>query len=457
MVSIFCIIGAGISGLVSAKYCLEKGYRVIILDKNPGIGGVWLSSSYKNVKLQTTKYTYAFSDFPHFKNTSLYPNKTELINYFTEYSNKHNLLKFCKFNTKVISTKFNKEKNKWIIKYVDQNNQNVNQNNQNYITVDYLIIASGFYTKKIIPNIICENSKKIVHSKELSDLGTIKPKTMKNKDIVVIGNGPTGCDLSTLAVTLGAKSVKLLYRSNRWLFKRLLWNVYGTDKFLSRFVMKLGNNVPTFLYIVFMITFYYIYYLFLHGIYTLKIIPPFKPITRQNLVLNEDIVNYIYQEKIQYKKCKNIKIFKNNIVHDNEIINYDLCILATGYKSEIEFLNLKKIPLLYKRIIHPNLSNCCFIGFAASFNWVQVSELQIQWYLNYINGKQVSKKSMINEISNTLENLSSKAFDYHDLSILAFDYCDSLANDIGIKCKYSKYSYNYWFKPPENDLWSINN
>ena len=64
---------------------------------------------------------------------------------------------------------------------------------------------------------------------------------------------------------------------------------------------------------------------------------------------------------------------------------------------------------------------------------------------------------MINEISNTLENLSSKAFDYHDLSILAFDYCDSLANDIGIRCKYSKYSYNYWFKPPENDLWSINN
>lgn len=438
------------SGLVSAKYCLERGYKVIILEKNPNIGGVWLSKSYKNVKLQTTKYSYAFSDFPHFKNTSLYPTREELMNYFNEYCDKHNLLKYCKFNVEVISTKFNKNKNKWIIKYSDKYHEN-------YISVDYLIVASGFYTKKFIPNIVTETSEKIIHSKQFSYIGKLNPKIVKGKDIIIIGNGPTGCDLSTLAVQLGAKSVKILYRSNRWLFRRILWKVYSTDKFLSRFIMKMGNNVPKFLYIVFMITFYFIYYLFSHGNFTLKIIPPFEPITRKNLVLNEDILDYIYENKIEYNKCKNIKIYKKHIVYDKNITNYDLCIMATGYKSDIEFLNFEKIPLLYKRIIHPDLPKCCFIGYAASFNWVQVSELQIQWFLHYINGKQVIKKDMIKEIIFEKNNLSSKAYDYHDLSVLAFDYCDSLAKDIGIKCKYSKYSYNYWFMPPENDLWSVNN
>ena len=44
---VFCIIGAGGSGLVSAKYCLEQGYRVIVLEKESSIGGAWFSKSYQ--------------------------------------------------------------------------------------------------------------------------------------------------------------------------------------------------------------------------------------------------------------------------------------------------------------------------------------------------------------------------------------------------------------------------
>ena len=54
-------------------------------------------------------------------------------------------------------------------------------------------------------------------------------------------------------------------------------------------------------------------------------------------------------------------------------MDYDLCIMATGFESNIPFLNFREIPNLYKRIIHPDLPNCCFIGFAPSFNWIQVS------------------------------------------------------------------------------------
>lgn len=35
------IIGAGTSGLVSAKYSLAQGYDVTIFEQNPQLGGIW--------------------------------------------------------------------------------------------------------------------------------------------------------------------------------------------------------------------------------------------------------------------------------------------------------------------------------------------------------------------------------------------------------------------------------
>ena len=111
-------------------------------------------------------------------------------------------------------------------------------------------------------------------------------------------------------------------------------------------------------------------------------------------------------------------------------------------------MGMKTIPYLYKKIIHPNIKNCGFIGFAASFNWIQISELQIQWYLNYINKKiHISKNIMNKEIQDNYNN----KYDYHDLSIIAYKYCDSLAHDININIKYPIYNPKYWLISPTYD------
>ena len=62
-----CIIGFGVSGMASARHCISKGYTIKILEKESNIGGVWLTKTYPHVRLQTTKHSYAFSDFPHFE------------------------------------------------------------------------------------------------------------------------------------------------------------------------------------------------------------------------------------------------------------------------------------------------------------------------------------------------------------------------------------------------------
>ena len=447
----FIIIGLGISGLATARHCIHNHYNLIILEKNDKLGGCWYNKTYPDVQLQTTKHCYAFSDFPYSSNVSLYPTGKEVLEYLNDYANHHNILQYAKFNSKVINTKFNYDNNKWFIEYI--------QNNEKYnIYGDYLLICSGFYTDELKLDSLSIND--IHNNKKILTIKNFNNKNMdytqfKNKNICVIGNGPTGCDLACLLHKHQPKNIKLLYRSERWLFRRYLWKKISTDKMLCRFIIETANKTPKFLCIISMIICYYVFYIFGQGHLTLKIKPPFKPVTRQNLVLNENIIEYINKNYIDYIQSNNIKINKDTINFNNKTVEYDYCIICTGYKNNIDFMNMQNIPTLYNHIIHPEIPNCGFIGFAASFNWVQVSELQIQWYLEYLkqNIKHVSKDNMIQTINYKNKHLSPLSYDYHDLSTKAYEYCDNIAIDIKNKLKYSIINPNYWIRSPEHDLW----
>ena len=76
-----CIIGFGISGIALAKQSISNNLKVIVLEKNSNFGGCWYNKSYKNTQLQTSKYSYSFSDMPMSSKTGLHPNNIEIIKY----------------------------------------------------------------------------------------------------------------------------------------------------------------------------------------------------------------------------------------------------------------------------------------------------------------------------------------------------------------------------------------
>ena len=452
---VFCIIGAGGSGIVSAKYCLEQGYRVIVLEKESSIGGAWFSKSYEGVTLQTTKKSYAFSDFPHFPETGFYPNREEIMHYFQEYCRKYNIIKYCTFNTQVMETKFQTDIRKWEITY--QNEEGIST-----IHTDFLIIASGFYTRPKIPNIVrTKHSNKVIHSSEFSFTGNYDSTIFKGKNIVIIGNGPTGLDLACIAHEKGANNVTILYKTNRWLFRRF-WAFGGsTDFIVSRFIMKLAHILNKNITIIILIIIGLLLEL-PRGNFSMKVNTPDSAPRRGNLALNDKIMNYINWDCVDYIKTTDISINDNEIVYNKKkTLKYDLCIMATGFESNIPFLRFKEIPCLYKRIVHPDLPNCGFIGFAAAFNWIQVSELQIQWYLHFIQEKHdISQETMNKQIEQECNNISNKAYDYHDLSTTTHHYCDSLFKDIvgtNHQCKKNGWlgGLRYWFESSDYDDWYI--
>ena len=292
MVYTLCIIGMGISGISVARWAKYNNINTIILEKNPSIGGCWLEKSYPNVILQTTKYSYSYSDFPMPDHYPLYPTRKNVLDYLYSYCKLHKLFTNAQFNSTVTKTFWSEIEKCWFITY--------NQNNLiKKIKTKYLCVCSGFYTTPKIPQLKNKHlySGEICHNNEWGYLGNKNKNTFNNKKVLVVGNGPSGCDLACLAVKNGAKDVTLLYRSPRWIFMRKI-SIISLHFILNRTFLWIGNNIPEKLFLIILYIIYYIpFYL---KKYKMNWTLPNKIITRKNLTLNEEIFNYINNDKIKY-------------------------------------------------------------------------------------------------------------------------------------------------------------
>src|SRR5437899_5513417 len=77
-----CVIGAGISGLVTAKVLAGDGFEVVVFEKEPTLGGVWAASrTYPGLRTNNPRDTYAFSDHPFPPDAADFPSAAEMWAY----------------------------------------------------------------------------------------------------------------------------------------------------------------------------------------------------------------------------------------------------------------------------------------------------------------------------------------------------------------------------------------
>ena len=136
------VIGAGPSGIVTAKYLLlhhhssvinnaNTRYDVTILESSKEIGGTFVNKVYDGTRLVSSKYITSFSDYRFDtdysnKNTNLtqqqhhhqqeqhdddHPTTEEYVSYLKEYANHFDVTNKIKYNCHVVSIRDNKGKN----------------------------------------------------------------------------------------------------------------------------------------------------------------------------------------------------------------------------------------------------------------------------------------------------------------------------------------------------------
>ena len=404
-----CIIGFGISGICCAREAKKNFLNYIVLDSNSELGGCWYEKAFKFTKLQSGSNFYQIPEDIE-PTLPLHPNKDQILNYFRFIVKKYELDN-VKYNSYVV--KCNYLDNFWEIKY---------KRDGNLVTIKskFIAICTGLLNKPIYPKIPClkKFNGYIYHS---SQINQTKLDIIKNKNILIIGNGSTGLDMGKYL--LKNNKVCITYRSPKLLSCRYLFDRPCND-FITRFLLIFIRKIPLLIYnIIIRIVSIFI----LHNFQEL----PNKKCTFRLINHNLDIQELISQRKLLYYKSKIVDVKENIIKLDNgKQMKIDIIIYATGFKTDLRFINGNHANILenYKYIINPKIKNCGFIGLNPSYNWTQVCYYQSKWFIKYIKNEiKLPNKEMVNlNIKNNLELNYGNNMEYNDLTFNSFDYCDSL-------------------------------
>ncbi|WP_144513302.1 NAD(P)/FAD-dependent oxidoreductase [Bacillus sp. FJAT-22090] len=232
------VIGAGQAGLAMGYYLKESNKNFIMLDRCNKTGDVW-RNRYDSLTLFTSRMYSSLPGLQLEGDGQGFPSKDEIASYLESYAIKFGLP--IEYNTEVLK--------------VSQSNDVFSvDTNKGTLTAQNIIIATGPFQHKRIPDFARKISKNVVqlHSSEYKN-----PSQLNSGNVLIVGGGNSGAQI---AVELAAEKETFLAVSQKLRFlplilgnKSIFWwfDKFGVLKATNRSVIgkKIqGNGDPIFGY-----------------------------------------------------------------------------------------------------------------------------------------------------------------------------------------------------------------
>ncbi|TVU40259.1 hypothetical protein EJB05_13712, partial [Eragrostis curvula] len=165
-----CVVGAGVSGLVSARELRREGHDVTVMEQCGGVGGQWLydrrtdvhSCIYASLRLILPRQAMSFSDFLFYPrdggDARRYPGHGEFLRYIRDYCDKFGLMDAVRLHTKVLRVaKMDDEAgdSRWLVKSCTRRGEDDGAGEAvvNEEVFDAVVVAVGQYAQPRLPNI----------------------------------------------------------------------------------------------------------------------------------------------------------------------------------------------------------------------------------------------------------------------------------------------------------------
>ncbi|CAO2814764.1 unnamed protein product [Amaranthus hypochondriacus] len=442
-----CIIGAGISGLTACKYALSKGYNPIVFESKSTIGGAW-TNTLEITKLQTPKQLYQFSDFPWPSSIStLYPDKDQVKEYLNSYAKQFDLLKYIKFNTQVLSIKYEGpsheeiqswalwngngdpfgNKGKWIVTTQELPNQPTKM-----MEAEFVILCIGRFSG--LPNIPKFPSSKgpevfggkVMHSMDYSALDYDSARNLvKGKNVTVVGFQKSALDTAMECSNANGKEhpCTIICRNPHWnVPENFPWGINISNLYLNRFsellLHKPGEGLLLSLLASFLSPLRWGISKVVeasikkkHPLKKYGMVPDHSFLQEMNTCTFATIPEGFYENvekgSIILKRAPSFSFFNKGVVIEDSSMGYkeyiktDLVILATGFKGEQKLKHIFESQFfqdclfgpsqdtihLYRECIHPKIPQLAIIGHSESGSNLYTSEMRCRWLFELLDGK----------------------------------------------------------------------
>ena len=218
------IIGAGISGLTSAKMLADYGVEHTAFEVSDRIGGNWafgnpngLSSAYRSLHIDTSKHRLSFKDFPVPEHFPDFPHHSDIKAYLDDYVDTFGLAENIEFNNPVRHAR--PDGDGWMI--------TDGRGAQRHF--DLLVVGNGHHWDARMPDFPGEFTGASMLSHHYVD--PHEPLELTGKRILVVGIGNSAADITVeLSSRALQNTVTLSTRSSAWIVPKYLGGQPG-DKF----------------------------------------------------------------------------------------------------------------------------------------------------------------------------------------------------------------------------------
>jgi cation diffusion facilitator CzcD-associated flavoprotein CzcO len=177
------IVGSGFGGLYTLHELRQRGFRTLVVDEAPDIGGVWYWNVYPGARVDTKVPLYEFSNAELWKDwvwSEKYPGIREIQRYFEHVESKLHLKKDIMFNTRVVGAEWDEALRRWRVETKDGPE----------LSTRHLILATGFAAKPHLPDF--QNVERFqgpsFHTSRWPQGGV----EYAGKKVGVVGNGSSG-------------------------------------------------------------------------------------------------------------------------------------------------------------------------------------------------------------------------------------------------------------------------
>src|ERR1700754_4196206 len=107
------IVGAGLSGLLSAIRLSQAGVPFVIVEKNADVGGTWYENAYPGCRVDNPNHMYSYSFEPNHAFPYHFSTQDVLHDYFRRIADKYDLRKHIRFETTVEEARFDDASSLW--------------------------------------------------------------------------------------------------------------------------------------------------------------------------------------------------------------------------------------------------------------------------------------------------------------------------------------------------------
>ncbi|WP_284455358.1 flavin-containing monooxygenase [Alloalcanivorax xenomutans] len=353
----YAVIGAGPMGLASARNLSKQGLPFVGYELNNDVGGLWdidnpHSTMYETAHLISSKRMTEFREFPMDERVATYPYHAELKQYFQDYARHFDLYRHYRFGTRVVSV--TPEGEGWRVTAEKDGYQD-----SRYF--DGVLIASGTLHTPNRPTLPGQFEGELLHACDYRD-----PVLFKDKRVLIVGCGNSACDMAVDAVHQ-AKRVDLSVRRGYYFLPKFIGGrpsdaIGGKLKLPRRLKQRLDA------WLIRMI-------IGRPSDYGLP--DPDYRLYEAHPVVNSLVLHHLGHGDITPRSDIAGMHGRTVTFTDGAQDEYDLILLATGYKLDYPFIDSALLnwrgaaPSLYLNLFHPHYDNLFMMGMieAAGLGW----------------------------------------------------------------------------------------